>query len=124
MAKLQEIYVDEMRSRVEKLRLSIALSGAIDERARVSALYDAHLQAHTIKGTSQQLKYEEAAFLGAAMSDALEAAREAKQVTRPVAAAVERGCNALLAWLDGGLATPRPLVVAAASFSVAREQAS
>jgi len=118
MSDLRTIYIEEMRGRVDQLRLSLALSGAIDQKARAAALYDAHLQAHTIKGTSEQLGYTEAAALGAAMSGALEKARADNKLLKAVQSNIERGCNAMIAWLEADLGATRPLVIAAAAFSV------
>lgn len=116
-AQLQEIYREEMRSRIEKLRLSMALSGAIDPKARAGALYDAHLQAHTMKGTSEQLGYREAGSLAAAMSEVLEQARADDELPPDASANVERGCNAFITWLEGGQQAPRPLLIAAGAFA-------
>lgn len=115
---LREIYCEEMRGRIEKLRLALALCAAVDPKARAAALYDAHLQAHTMKGTSEQLGYRDASRLAAAMSSSLELAREANQLARDAAANVERGCNAFLAWLESDLASTRPMVIATAAFTM------
>jgi chemotaxis protein histidine kinase CheA len=114
---LEQIYADEMRERVAKLRAAMIACESGDLQARAAALYDAHLQAHTIKGTSQQLGKKEAAALGTAMSSSLERAREAGELPTSTRDHVDRGCAALLAWLRDTSAT-RPLVIATAAFAL------
>lgn len=116
--RLQEIYQDEMRQRIENLRLALAMCGARDERARREALYEAHLQAHTMKGTSEQLGFKDAARLGAAMSDALELGRERNELSKSVVGHLERGCTTFSTWLDNGRKSGHSLVIAAAAFSL------
>jgi len=115
--KLKDIYQDEMRQRVEKLRMSLVLARAEDAATRREALYDAHLHAHTIKGTSEQLGLNAAAQLGSAMSDALEHAREEQAVAPGVKSDIDRACNALTVWIDSGLEDQRAMVMAAAAFA-------
>ena len=115
--RLKDIYQDEMRQRVEKLRQALALAKAQDVATRREALYDAHLHAHTIKGTSQQLGLDSAAHLGGAMSDALEHAREEQEVTPGVRSDIDRACNALSVWIESGLEEQRPILMATAAFA-------
>jgi hypothetical protein len=115
--QLWDIYCTEMTERVERLRLTVPRCASADAASRSTALYDAHLQAHTIKGTSQQLGLREAAALGAAMSSALEQAREDGILANVVRENVERGCKAMLVWLNDTDAK-RGLTVAAAAFAL------
>lgn len=116
--KLLEIYQSEMRMRVERLRAALARAGARDPKSRAESLYDAHLQAHTIKGTSQQLKFEAAAELAAAMTDSLVRARESGELTVAATRPIERACNAMLAWLDNPMGSSRNLTIALATFAL------
>jgi hypothetical protein len=118
-SKLLEIYAEEMRTRVEKLRLAMALARAADPKARADALYDAHLQAHNMTGTSQQLQFDEAAELTSAMSDGLERAREDAQLSSPLATELERGCAAIVTWLGSGRRNAMPLSAAATAMRTA-----
>lgn len=117
-ADILKIYDEEMRQRVTKLRLALSLVGSIDAKSRAAALYDAHLQAHTIKGTSEQLGFAEVALLASRMVEALEAAREAGSLASSAATGIDRGANAIIAWLDGGRKTIRPLTIATAAFAL------
>lgn len=115
---LNQIYDEELRSRISQLRLALALCGASEVKARKQALYDAHLQAHTIKGSSEQLGFKEAARLAGAMSGALEDARSQDILGQVVRERIERGCNAFLTWVDNGRTAARPLTFAAVAFTL------
>jgi chemotaxis protein histidine kinase CheA len=114
---LLEIYDQEMRQRVTKLRLALALAGSADARARAEAMYDAHLQAHTIKGTSEQLGFQEVATMAARMVTVLEQAREKDELEPEPARGLDRASNALVAWLDDGRKTTSPLTIATAALA-------
>lgn len=108
-----DIYRQEMRSRIERLRVALVLCGGPDPAARASALYDSHLQAHTIKGTSIQLGYASAGRFGAVVCALLEQARESGNIDQLDVDRIDRGCNAFITWLDQGQVFDRQLKLAA-----------
>jgi chemotaxis protein histidine kinase CheA len=98
--ELQQIFEREARRRVEEMRVALSQTGTHDLELRERSLYDAHLQAHTLKGTAEQLGHIELAHCAGAMSDHLEVAREKNLIPVSTVDKMEQGLNLVLAWVE------------------------
>lgn len=101
--RLKAIYVEEMYNRVHLLVASLDACQVDDSEKRRAALYDARLEAHTMKGASAQLGFDDAANLGSVMSQLLERASDDNVLSDSDVERLRQYCAAIAQWLDSGV---------------------
>ncbi len=119
--KIKAIYVAEMTRRMLQLgQILEKWSGdSVVVTPPSAELYNAHLHAHNLKGTSEQLAFTNVAELASVMSSLLARSRDVGQVTKAETVMLDQGRKAVLAWLQSNLDDERPLKSALGAFEVA-----
>jgi len=99
--ELLELYRTEMNGRVAGVRAAIAALppvGVLVDDPYVT-FYEVYLHAHTVKGTSLQLQFAEAAAVGERMVELLRPAQEHGRLDQPARDRILTWCNTLADWL-------------------------
>lgn len=99
---LQQIFERELRRRVDEMGLALSQTGTHDMALRERSLYEAHLHAHTLKGTAEQLGHLALSRCAAAMCDELERARDRRLIAIAAVERMERGLALMAGWADAG----------------------